>query len=78
LSTELLVLKFIQIVILVNTFILAFSAYQAYKKNLRLHRILSGTALSTTLVGVLLLVVTLFIGFELDEIHSKWSFQLWI
>ena len=69
-SKELMYLRFVQIVVSLNTLIFIVSILQVKKGNVNLHRKLNSFATLTTLVGVVGLVVTLFMGWDYSPICS--------
>ena len=70
-SPELAYLRFVQIVVSINTILFIISILQVKKGNISLHKKLNSFAVITTLVGVVGLVVTLFLGFDYSTITSK-------
>lgn len=69
-TNEQMYLKFVQIVVTINTIILAYGINLAVKGNIEGHKKLNGFAATTTLIGVVGLVVTLFFGFDYSQITS--------
>lgn len=69
-TQEQMYLKFVQIVVSLNTILFVYGIMQAKKGNIELHKKINGFAAATTLVGVVGLVVTLFLGFDYSTITS--------
>lgn len=61
---ELIYIRFVQIVIAVNTLIFAYGVTQARKGNIALHRKINGTVVLVTLAGVVGLVITVLMGWD--------------
>ncbi len=69
-SQESLYLRFIQIVVSINTLVFIYSIIQVTKGNVALHKKLNTIAVLTTLVGVVGLLVTLIFGFDYSTITT--------
>ncbi len=63
-------LKFVQVVILINTFALGFGFIQAIKGRVSLHKKIQGIALIVTFVGVVGLVITVLMGWDYAHITT--------
>jgi uncharacterized membrane protein YozB (DUF420 family) len=63
-SPEVYYLRFVQIVVSINTVLFFIGVRAVLKGNLVLHKRLNFIAASTTLLGVVGLVVTVFMGFD--------------
>lgn len=69
-SNELMYLRFVQIVVSINTVLFFYGIVQAKAGNIELHKKINGFAAFTTLIGVVGLVVTLFLGFDYSGLTS--------
>ena len=69
-SKEELYLGFVQIVVTINTLAFFYGIVQAKKGKIGLHKKINGIAAFTTLIGVVGLVVTLFLGFDYSTLTS--------
>lgn len=69
-SNELMYLRFVQIVVSINTVLFIYGIAQAKSGNIERHKRINGVAALTTLAGVIGLVGTLFLGFDYSGITS--------
>lgn len=69
-SKELMYIRFVQIVIAINTVVGIYGVMQAKKGNIALHKKINGTIVVVTLAGVLGLILTVLLGWQYQSITT--------
>lgn len=67
---ELLFLRIVQVIIALNTILFTIGIIHARKGNIPLHRKINGITVGTTLAGVLVLVITVFMGWDYQSLTT--------